>query len=204
MRRRVSICPTGCRANCLLTAWCARALWRGGAPAGFGGTDSRPCTFCEGNIGASFLPLIALLLILVILLVVFVRGGAGALGAAKSLTKAVSSGNISGEASGFVKDKMEATAQGVYDREVEKSRKDLAGGGASATSARGVKSRLFVLSATLARLWGKFQVKLKILISLVQVINGLGFVFSIPYPQFCSWPVIEHRTLPGERQRVRL
>ena len=35
---------------------------------------------------------------------------------------------------------------------------------------------------TRAKAWSKAQVKLKILISLVQVLNGMGFAFSINYP----------------------
>ena len=151
----------------------------------FGGSDIKLCQACEGDVGMAFMPLIMLLLVLAILLIFFIRGGRGSLAstsdAARTLTTSITSDNVSGAVTGLVRETTRALASDKYDAAVEQSKDEL-NAGAPAASVNGTKARLLVWSATVKRLWGKFQVKLKILISLFQVLNGMGFAFSIPYP----------------------
>ena len=148
----------------------------------YGGTDSKPCKLCEGDLLLSFLPMIALLLLICVVVIVFIRGGKSATGIAAGLTKAVTSGNIDSAAENVVKAEVESRATKYVDDKVdsmvELAEEDVATAGRGA----GYKSRVIALGSRLATLFGKLQVKFKIIISLVQVINGLGFVFSIPYP----------------------
>ena len=158
------------------------------APKYYGGTESKPCKPCEGDTGLAFVPVVTLGVFVVLLLIIFIRGGKSSLGVAAQLTESISSGNVSGAVSGIVISKTEGMVSDAYDGEIQKSRKYLEGGGETSKGARGAKSRCVVFMATLQRVWGKFQVKLKILISLVQIIDNLGFTFSIPYPTFFeSW-----------------
>ena len=122
----------------------------------------------------------------IVLVVVFIRGGEklSSLGDASSLTDELE--EAGGSVSGLVRQKTTAWGADKLDSQLDKSRTALSEGGASSKSASGVKARVLVCGAAIHGFWIKFQVKLKILISLLQVLNGMGFVFSIPYPPFYS------------------
>ena len=133
----------------------------------------------------SFVGLGLFVLALVVLLIMFIRGGKGTLGAAAALTKSVSSGNVAGAVEGLATAKAKKMANDRVNEEISRSQKRVAEG-VSAKSAVGLKSKTVVLSVRANRAYKKFQVKLKILISLIQIINGMGDVFSIPYPPVMS------------------
>lgn len=137
----------------------------------FGGSESQPCKSCTGDIGLAFVPLVLLSVAVLIVLILFLRGDSSAAGAATALAKSASAGNLSGAAIGLARAKTQQTVTSEYDKKVKASR-----------GAKTIKGRILVLSSELMKTWKKLQVKLKILISLLQVLNGMSFVFSIPYP----------------------
>ena len=153
-------------------------------PNWFGGTDSKPCKPCVGSISLAYLPMAVLLLFLLLLLVAFVRGGEETLDLAAGLAESAHEGNVSGAAARVLKAELRKRATKAYMNEVDKSAKEVSErrSWGEACSPSGLKASVLVFSAKASTLWSKFQVKVKIIISLVQVINGLGAVFSIPYP----------------------
>ena len=133
------------------------------------------CAPCVGDTTLAYVPIILLGVALVVLFIVFVRGGKSSVAIAGSLTTSVSKGNISGAVTGLVSQKskaaLNAKVANTHASAVDKASKR---GGAKAKAIR--------LSATLLWLRGKLQVKIKILLSLLQVLSGMGFAFAIPYP----------------------
>ena len=155
----------------------------------FGGADNKKCVSCSGDIAMSFVGLGLFVIALIALLVMFIRGGKQSLGMAAALTKSATSGNVAGAVEGLAKAKAKKMVNDKINKEInnEISRSEMSvAEGASAKSAVGLKSYVVVLGVRMNKFYKKFQVKLKILISLVQIVNGMGAAFSIPYPPVMS------------------
>lgn len=125
----------------------------------YGYKDSTPCAECSGSMGLSFVPIIIFSIVAVVAIVFFCRGGN--LTGGVDMTMALKEG---------LSEAVEATVDGKTNNVV---------GGARATT-RKEKAAAFGLKAAgkIARL----GVKLKILLSLWQILQGISANFDIPFP----------------------
>ena len=146
----------------------------------FGGSENKPCKFCQGDLTLSFVPIFVLLAILVALVLAWFLGGDKVRGTVQStgasLARAATRGNLQAE--------MKKSGKALLNRQATASQTSLAGGKTKMSIGSKVKAYIVVCIAKVVGFIGKFQVKLKILISLIQIINNMGFVFSIPYPDY--------------------
>ena len=111
----------------------------------------------------AFVPLILLGLAALMALVIFLQGGS--LGVSQGALASAIKGDVSGAVKGHVREKTRRVM-------VKESNSD------------GLKGKILrKVFAALAKLQ-KFQTKLKILISLWQILQGMGPVFAIPFPPF--------------------
>ena len=124
-----------------------------------GGGEGKPCVLCEGNpTGTILIQLSGAAVVLLLIVAFLLRFG----------RKAIATAAAVAENDGDYKTMAEEEAQASLDAKLDEA----------------VESgpRKTQLAASVIRFAQGFGVKLKILISLYQVLNGLGMVFTIPYP----------------------
>ena len=122
------------------------------------------CTRCSGNMALAFVPGILLMLAATAALVVFLRGG--------SVTGGV-------DLQTAFDDGLQAAVQAKAQEKAMETIEEQA-----SSQSGGIKAKA---AAVIARVVGrvqKFSVKFKILLSLWQILQGLGAVFAIPFPPF--------------------
>jgi len=133
-----------------------------------GGSDSALCKECGGDMSFSIFVAVVAALLLVVVIVQFLRGGQKAADALETAQNVAENG-AQAVAEEVAVVKAEAFADGEYGKEDKAKR----------IAAKGMRW-LFWLNAV----YQGFKVKIKILVSLYQILSGLGGSFSIPYPTF--------------------
>ena len=148
-----------------------------------GGSDKDLCTECGGNMAYTVFVGIVIVSLLAAFVVYFIKAG-NQLGSAVEVAKVAAKagkkgGGAAGKAvvqalatKGAVLAVTSASEEGLSKREKTRRR-------AKKAATKGLGWALF-----LQDLWKKFKVKVKIMVSLYQVLQGLGGSFSIPYPKF--------------------
>ena len=134
----------------------------------YGYKDGQLCSECAGNTGLAFVPGAVLLVAVIISIIIFCRGG----GEVVSMETALDSGLTAALEEKALEKRDEATAEAMDA--VESRAK------AAPNAECDIKHRVAKLVSRAA----KFSVKFKILVSLWQVLQGIGAAFSIPFPTF--------------------
>lgn len=140
----------------------------------YGGSDNQLCVACEGNLGLAFVPMTIFIILLLICVVVFCRRGQNESDLAAFVENAqnVATDGVSATA----KAAAEAQAAAVVIAEVDAAKQKGEGGEAS------LKDKALLFTAAVHKKVQDFMPKVKIIISLWQVLKGMGFSFAIPYP----------------------
>lgn len=149
-------------------------LWPGGSCVEnwYGYTDSALCTECAStSMGRASLPLIFLVIIVILALVVFCRGGNLTCGV--DLTMAMKEG--------FSETVEERASGAVEKKAVEETLTD---DGSRFERAKTRKERASSLGLKVVAKGANFGVKLKILLSTIQILEGIVANFSIPFSSF--------------------
>ena len=136
----------------------------------YGYKDDTLCTECGGNLALAFIPLIVIIVLALIAAVAMLKGGSSAF----SLETLVEGG-----AQAAIQEAMEAKGDGVLAAVNEQKGKVL--------SPTCLKIASYAKKAV--AILQKADVKTKILLSLWQVLVGLGATFSIPFPVRVRAPI---------------
>ena len=142
----------------------------------YGYSDSKTCTACSGNMALSFVPLIILLLVALIALIVFWKGGDVTGGI--DVENVMKGDGLQAALEEKMNEKMQEQADALADRVDETVQQVKASGG--------LKAKAVAIGAKVVTRAQKLGTKLKILLSLWQILQGLGPIFSIPFPPFYS------------------
>ena len=134
----------------------------------YGYKDTEVCTECAGNMGLAFVPGAFLLVAVIIAIIIFCRGG----GEVVNMETVLEGGSTAALKAKALEKGDETTAEAIMAVESR---------AAAAPNAKwDIKNRLAKLISRVA----KFSVKFKILVSLWQILQGIGAAFSIPFPPF--------------------
>ena len=145
-----------------------------------GGNEKELCAECGGNMAYTIFVGVVVVILLVAAIVLFIRAGSqlgDAVDLAKAAAKAGKKG--AGQAVGRALAQKAEVAQVASASEEGLSKREKTRRRAKKAAAKTLGWTLF-----LQDLWKQYKVKVKIMVSLYQVLQGLGGSFSIPYPKF--------------------
>mgnify|MGYP006936382134 CR=1 FL=1 len=134
----------------------------------YGCKDMQLCSECAGNMGLAFVPGAFLLVAVIIAIIIFCRGG----GEVVNMETAMDGGLTAALEEKALEKGEETTAEAMMAVE------------SRAAAAPNAKCDIKNWLAKLVSRVAKFSVKFKILISLWQILQGIGAAFSIPFPPF--------------------
>jgi len=170
--RRLSAASASTSGDALCAAGHAGFLCGSCVENWYGYTDSALCTECAStSMGRASLPLIFLVIIVILALVVFCRGGNLTCGV--DLTMAMKEG--------FSETVQERASGAVEKKAVEETLTD---DGSRFERAKTRKERASSLGLKVVAKGATFGVKLKILLSTIQILEGIVANFSIPFSSF--------------------
>ena len=139
-----------------------------------GYSDSQVCSECGGSLALAFMPLVLIILALVGATIAFIRTGEMVLDAGTLID-------------GGTQSALKAKAEELFQNQVEAVAEE----NAEEKPHKGCKENTRWFMFTLVGKVQNFTTKLKILLSLWQVLQGISAVFSIPFPTFYEATVDE-------------